>query len=1276
MNNHVNPPKKNLRVFIAALLIVSLMLSVTPVQVAHAAPITINNPGDGSDENLGDGVCEVTDGVGDCTLRAAIQQANFASDADVITFSGNWTITLGSVLPTINEPVTINGQGHTVVINATAAAGNGFTVSADNVTIMYLELYGPGAHGIYMNSVSNVLIDHVELHNGTGVIGDGITVIGGTNVTIQNSFIYNFPEYGIDVINGSTGVVIDSNYIGIQPDGTTDDGNTLRGIRISNSPSNTITDNTISGNDDGGIYIAGASSDGTTITGNYIGTNAAGTAAVSNTGQGVQISGAPNTQIGGNTSGERNVISGNSSSGVYVSGTGSAGTMIQGNFIGTDSVGEAIIPNALSGVRLSGTVDVTVGGSSSSEGNVISGNSSIGVYVYNASDNNTVRYNIIGLDVDGDTDLGNTGNGVYINGSTNTTVSNNTISENSSNGIRISNAATDNTIQSNRIGLSQSGSVVLGNGASGIYILDSADNTINSNTIAYNGSDGIGVEGATSLANTITSNSVYSNGGLGIDLIDGGTEVTANDGPGDADVGPNTLQNFPVFTAQIEGSGVRITGTFESGPYASRLTYDLQFFVNDYCDGKGHGEGQTLIGTLNNLTLNVSDQAAIDYLISPASVSEGQFITATATYDAGAGGLKDTSEFSPCAVVQPESSSGSSGVFVVNNLGNGADANPGDEICEVTAGVGNCTLRAAIEEVNAGTAPPYTIAFSLPSPYTISPTSAITPIYTPVIINGASQPGYSGTPIVMIDGTAVGAGHGLRVYTDDVVVRALSIVNFSSGAGVYINNTNVSIKDNYIGVETDGSTLSGNQTGIYVNNIGSNLILDNLISGNVDGIRLVGASSSTNVIQGNMIGTDPGGTLDYGNSDDGISVEGGSGNLIGGTSAGQGNTVSGNNGDGIEITGGGTGNLVYGNYIGTKGSGSSNLPNGGYGLNINGGSNSRITSNNVIAYNGDSGVYVANGSSTGNLITESSIYNNTGLDIELASGGNNSQAAPGLIQALQGPSYTYVEGFLNAAPNTTYTIDLYSSPPAAPGPPVKTYRKSFLVSTDGAGTVNFSESFPIYLDLLSQVFATATDLSNNTSQFSGSVLVVPGAPVLTNTPTNTAVPPTNTNTPANTSTPTKTPTKTSSGGGATNTSPAATNTKTPTPGPTNTYTPVGPAKTLTAMADTPTPSTTYDVGTTATSTPWWSVPSDTPTGTTGTTTGATSTDEGIGGGELDTDTPVPTATVTSEFGLSNADMTATTEAEVAAAGGGRSSLSILLLSAWPCCSCLPAAPWS
>ncbi len=1261
MKNHMKTYVSSFRTFMAALLIASLLYAAVPVRVAHAAAFVVDNSGDNGDANLGDGNCD--DGFGACTLRAAIEQANAIASSHQISFSGNMTITLGSTLPTITESITINGTGYNIVIDASAVAGSGFTISANNVTIWGLELFGPGNHGINITTgVSTVLIREMVLYNGSGGTGNGININGATAVTVQDSFIYNFPEYGIDVIGGATGVLIDNNHIGIRADGVTADGNTFRGVRIANSPGNTISDNLISGNDSGGIFISGVASDGNTMTGNYIGTNAAGTAAVGNGGYGIQISNAPNTQVGGSTAANRNVISGNGGTldGVYVVGTSSAGTKIQGNYIGTDWQGESAIPNTRTGVRLNGTTNVTVGGNSSAEGNVISGNASGGVLVYNSADSNTVKYNVIGLDVDGDTDLGNTGTGITINNATNTTVSNNTISKNTSDGVRITTGASANTIQSNRIGLSKTGSVVLGNGAHGVNIIDSPDNLVSSNTIANNNNDGVSVSGGPSVANTIMSNSIYENGNLGIDLVvPAAPEVTANDGPGDADTGPNELQNFPIFTAQIEGSGVRITGTFESGPYASRLNYDLQFFVNDYCDSKGNGEGKTYIGTINDLQLDVTDQATIDQLFSPVSVSEGQFITATATYDAGAGGLKDTSEFSPCAVVQPESSPGSSGVFVVNQLGNGADATPGDGVCEVTAGIGNCTLRAAIMEVNAGTEPPYTIAFSVPSPFTIAPTSALPAITTPVIIDGTSQPGYAGVPIVMINGAGVGAGHGLQATVNTVVVRGLSIVNFSGGSGVYVTQTNVTIQDNYIGIKTNGTDLGANQTGIYFSNAGTNVVLDNLISGNGDGIRLVGSASSTNVIQGNMIGTNVAGTTDYGNSDDGISVEGGSNNLIGGTGGGQGNTISGNNGDGIEITGGGTGNLVYGNNIGVMGGGSGSLSNGGYGVNINGGSGGRVTNGNVIAYNGGAGVYVANPTSTGNLISGSSIYSNAILDIQLASGGNNSQAAPTLTQALQGPSYTYVTGTLSAAPSTMYTIDLYSSPPVVPGPPVKTYQTSFFVTTDGAGNVNFTGSFPISLALLDLVYATATDLSNNTSQFSASIPVAGGAPVLTATNTFTPIPPTNTSTPpsASTSTPTKTATSSGGSGSVTNT---PTKTKTPIP---YTNTPSGPIKTMTAAAGTLTALawTPTDGGVVPTSTQWWPTSTDTPIATAGggtaTTTG-TDISGGEGGGGEDTETP--TSTVTPQFGLSPADQTATAAAQAAEGGGGRSNLSFLL----------------
>ena len=72
---------------------------------------TVNSAGDTSDASPGNGIC--ADSGGNCTLRAAIQEANASAGADTINFAiagaGVHTITLGSQLPTITGTVTIDG---------------------------------------------------------------------------------------------------------------------------------------------------------------------------------------------------------------------------------------------------------------------------------------------------------------------------------------------------------------------------------------------------------------------------------------------------------------------------------------------------------------------------------------------------------------------------------------------------------------------------------------------------------------------------------------------------------------------------------------------------------------------------------------------------------------------------------------------------------------------------------------------------------------------------------------------------------------------------------------------------------------------------------------------------------------------------------------------------------------------------------------------------------------------------------------------------------------
>ena len=92
------------------------------------------------------------------------------------------------------------------------------------------------------------------------------------------------------------------------------------------------------------------------------------------------MSGGANTLIGGATAAARNVISGNRGDGVLVNES-AAGTVIQGNSIGTDGSGTAALGNA-NGVLVGPTASNTrAGGTAAGEGNVIAFNRLAGVAV-------------------------------------------------------------------------------------------------------------------------------------------------------------------------------------------------------------------------------------------------------------------------------------------------------------------------------------------------------------------------------------------------------------------------------------------------------------------------------------------------------------------------------------------------------------------------------------------------------------------------------------------------------------------------------------------------------------------------------------------------------------------------------------------------------------------------------------------------------------------------------------------------------------------------------
>jgi titin len=247
--------------------------------------------------------------------------------------------------------------------------------------------------------------------------------------------------------------------------------------------------NVISGNAAQGVYLSDSGTTLNTIQGNKIGLNAAGTSALSNGFSGIGIfTGAQSNTIGGTTAAARNVISGNLNQGVLLSGTNVSQNVIAGNYIGMDVTGTLSRPNSFSGVGLfGGASSNTIGGTSTSARNVISGNSSDGItFSGTGTSANNVQGNFIGLAVNGTSVLANAGSGVSIfGGSTNNVIGGtaaglrNFISGNAGEGVLIANAGTTgNLVQGNTIGLTFNGAPA-GNSSHGISIFSGAQ----SNTI-------------------------------------------------------------------------------------------------------------------------------------------------------------------------------------------------------------------------------------------------------------------------------------------------------------------------------------------------------------------------------------------------------------------------------------------------------------------------------------------------------------------------------------------------------------------------------------------------------------------------------------------------------------------------------------------------------------------------------------------------------------------------------------------------------------------------
>jgi hypothetical protein len=430
------------------------------------------------------------------------------------------------------------------------------------------------------------------------------------------------------------------------------------------------------------------------------------------------------------------------------------------------------------------------------------------------------------------------------------------------------------------------------------------------------------------------------------------------------------------------------------------------------------------------------------------------------------------------------------------------------------------SLAQAVADANKVSGPSL-ITFAIPGPgvHKIDLSNTPLQVASQITIDGYTQPGASPNTLdlgdnavilIQLDGGGPAIlGGGLGFVGDEDVIRGLSLTGFggalSFGNAFEIFGKPSRVEGNFIGLSPDGITVNGNYYGIVNINSDPGLIIGggtpatrNIISGNVTGVwGYVG-------VFGNYFGTNASGFgQGYGND---IAIEASPGSGIGTAAPGDGNVITGSR---IGIVADSGDSIIKGNWIGPYPDGSASFGNF-IGIEIRGSQNNigglGSGEGNVIAFNGV-GVRVDPTSSTvnrpvpvGNSILSNLFYHN-GRDIDLGadgitrndfhdqdSGANKLQNFPLITSVSRDSSSTTVNGALNSAPSTTFTLQFYAQ--RSGSTPGETLLGTRTLTTNAGGDAYFAFPFPVVTSPDDFITATATDSGGNTSEF-----FVPGLPV-------------------------------------------------------------------------------------------------------------------------------------------------------------------------------------
>lgn len=542
----------------AVAVLAALVCALALPAAAAAEEFVVNGIGDEGDAALGDETCLAAGG--ECTLRAAIEEANETTEEDRIEFAEDpfegtaaGTVALGAPLPAIEEPLYVHGtecpteadvRGPCVGI-AGPPSGPALTVDgAAGVTIEWLavtdaeigvKVVGSESFKAFSNWFG-VGLDGEPGPNTTGLFlgpGSDSGVVGSPGATEGNLFA-NSTAVGLD-LHGASHASVRGNVFGIEPasggaaangkdieitseqGGAAAVGNEI-GTRLSTedaaSPACDRGCNVISGSVESGVDLDGDADEAdeapavaTKIVGNYLGLTRDGSGSVPGAGAGISVGAATETVIGGPRPGDANRISGGSVA--VEAGPAASELVVQGNRIGTNALGQPALPPAV-GLAVDSEGLAGVAEEAVLAGNAIRLQGGTGISQHGAGAwivDNEVSGAATGIKVFGS--IGPQGN----------LIEGNTVVQSELDGILVENDS--NELVGNRI---------TGSGGAGIAVHGGPPFGINGNTIGGDSAaqeNEIGDSGGAAIAivnpgdamTAVARNHGASNGGLFIDLV-------------------------------------------------------------------------------------------------------------------------------------------------------------------------------------------------------------------------------------------------------------------------------------------------------------------------------------------------------------------------------------------------------------------------------------------------------------------------------------------------------------------------------------------------------------------------------------------------------------------------------------------------------------------------------------------------------------------------------------------------------------------------------------